>query len=138
MEQSGLILIDTSVWINYIRKNKPVLEDLLQEETVLTHPFVLGELLLGHLKPESETYQMLRELPTITQASDEEVLCFIEERKLSSTGIGLVDTHLLASCLVHGARFWTDDKALDKVAQRLHIAIKVYRWTKDGDGYRFD
>jgi hypothetical protein len=32
-----------------------------------------------------------------------------------------VDVHLLASCLLIGARLWTRDKAIQRVAERLEL-----------------
>jgi predicted nucleic acid-binding protein len=46
----------------------------------------------------------------------------IKTRALYARGIGLVDAHLLASCLMTpGTQLWTLDGALAKVAKNLGI-----------------
>ncbi len=35
-----MILVDTSVWIDHLRKGNPRLEKLLYENQVLIHPFI--------------------------------------------------------------------------------------------------
>jgi predicted nucleic acid-binding protein len=39
-----LILIDTSVWVEHLRRGLPRLATLLQERTVLMDPWMIGEL----------------------------------------------------------------------------------------------
>ena len=39
-----MILVDTSVWIERLRKGEPRLAAALEAGQVLMHPFVLGEL----------------------------------------------------------------------------------------------
>jgi len=41
------VLVDTSVWIDYLRRADARLAGLLQEARVLMHPAVLGELACG-------------------------------------------------------------------------------------------
>ena len=45
-----MILVDTSVWIDHLRAGDRDLIRLLEDRQVLGHPFVLGELALGHLR----------------------------------------------------------------------------------------
>jgi hypothetical protein len=58
-------------------------------------------------------------LPGIPVLSDSEVLHFIDQENLYGQGIGWVDTHLLGSVMLSGARLWTLDRALLRVARRL-------------------
>lgn len=39
-----MILVDTPVWIDHLRKGAPELVELLNADAVLTHPMVIGEL----------------------------------------------------------------------------------------------
>lgn len=39
-----MILVDTSVWIDHLRRRDEVLVELLGEGKVLSYPFVIGEL----------------------------------------------------------------------------------------------
>ena len=44
-----MILVDTSVWIDHFRRPIPALVRELGDGSVVSHPFVIGELALGHL-----------------------------------------------------------------------------------------
>jgi hypothetical protein len=117
-----VILVDTSVWIEHLRRGRADLSSRLLEGEVATHPFVIGELALGGLRRRGEILGMLRELPGAPIADHEEVLELIENRALDGRGIGWVDAHLLASALLGRLRLWTLDRRLALVATRLGIA----------------
>lgn len=112
-----MILVDTSVWIDHFRSGDTTLAQLLTEDRVLTHPFVVGELAMGHIRGRDLTLYWLRQLPQATLASDDEVLSFIRRHGLAGTGIGYVDVHLLAATrLMSWCSFWTRDRRLRSVA----------------------
>lgn len=117
-----MILVDTSVWVEHLRKGLPGLITALEQETVLTHPFVVGELACGNLKNRREVLRLLGDLPCAPVATDPEVLAFIEQRALMGRGIGYIDAHLLASVTLDGAaQLWTRDKRLATVAVDLRL-----------------
>ena len=101
-----MILVDTSVWIDFFRgaDRASGLAEHLESNLVLLHPWVLGELVLGGLGPRRRESVIadLKRLPTSPLVPDEEVLELILTRQLSGRGIGWVDVHLLASALVAG------------------------------------
>jgi len=118
-----VILVDTSVWIDHLRTGEPELVALLQDSRVLAHPWVTGELALGHLSQRSEILRLLHYLPQAKAATDHEVLTLIDNHRLFGLGIGYVDAHLLAATmLTTGARLWTRDKRLAAVADQLRLA----------------
>ena len=122
-----MILIDTSVWIDHLRSGDRTLAELLNAGQVLTHPFVIGELALGHLRQRQLIRETLVDLPSAIVASDEEVLGFIGQGSLFESGIGYVDAHLLASTrLTADATLWTRDKHLRFAADRLALAAKPF------------
>ena len=45
-----MILVDTSVWIDHLRRSNSSLTELLNGGQVLAHPFVIGEIALENLK----------------------------------------------------------------------------------------
>ena len=45
-----MILVDTSVWVDHLRRGDAKLAQLLDAGQVLAHPFVTGELALGALR----------------------------------------------------------------------------------------
>jgi hypothetical protein len=118
-----MVLVDTSVWVDHLRKGNARLKDLLLANEVLTHPFIIGELACGNLKNRTEILHHLDTLPHIVQASHDEVMRLIETRKLYGQGIGLVDAHLLASTLLSGCQLWTMDKRFEGIARSLYIGM---------------
>lgn len=121
-----MILVDTSIWIDHLRASDEQLATFLDAGTVLTHPFVIGELALGNLVNRSAVMGALQELPQTKMATDTEVLQFIGEKSLFGTGIGYTDAHLLAAVLLTpGSTLWTRDKRLRVAASRLGIAAHV-------------
>ncbi len=48
--QVTVILVDTSIWVDHLRKSDAALAALLGQGRVLIHPFVIGELALGILR----------------------------------------------------------------------------------------
>ena len=117
-----MILVDTSVWVDHLRRGNEKLSGLLNAGQVLTHRFAIGELALGNLQNRDSVLSALQNLPQATEASDEEVLHFIALHVLSGSGIGYIDAHLLAAVqLSHGALLWTRDKRLLAESARLGL-----------------
>jgi predicted nucleic acid-binding protein len=118
-----MILIDTSVWVDHFRVGEVGLSRLLQDGRVLMHPFVLGEIALGRLRQRKLVLDSLADLPRAEQATDDEVLHFIEEMTLAGAGIGYVDAHLLAATrLTAGASLWTRDKRLSQISSSMNLS----------------
>ncbi len=118
-----MILVDTSVWIDYFRTPGHSLAGLLARQQVLMHPWVLGELALGNLRQREETLGLLASLSRVTAATDDELLTVINATRLYGQGIGYVDVALLASCrLAPGTQLWTSDKRLKSAAETMGLA----------------
>ncbi len=83
-----MILADTSVWVDHLRKGNKRLAGFLNEGVVLCHPFIIGELACGNLKNRNKILGMLAALPSIPIAEHDEVLHFISRHKLQGRGIG--------------------------------------------------
>src|ERR1700678_2455099 len=92
-----MILVDTSIWVDHLRKGDLAMQRLLDQANVLCHPSIVGELAMGELHPRQAILQTLCEFPTATIADDEEVVRFISHNKLYGIGIGYIDAHLLVS-----------------------------------------
>ncbi|MGH2634373.1 MAG: type II toxin-antitoxin system VapC family toxin [Tepidiformaceae bacterium] len=119
-----MILVDTSVWVDHLRSNDVRLASALEAGSVVTHPFVVGELACGNLQNRTEVLALIQQLPTAPVATDAEALAFIEAGSLMGRGIGYVDVHLLASAkLANDCRLWTRDRRLAAVAAELDVAI---------------
>jgi predicted nucleic acid-binding protein len=122
-----MVLVDSSVWIDHFRRTDVHLVDLLRENRVLIHPMIIGELACGSLRQRSEILPLLQLLPLTESPSQDEVLHFIEKRRLFGQGVGWVDVNLLASCLLSGVVLWTNDKSLWKMAQSLNLNYEKNR-----------
>ena len=117
-----MILADTSIWVHHFRWGDEELRQRLEQGQIVTHPFIVAELVLGSLEGRSKTLALLDLLPQVKMARMDEVRLAIEARGLHSWGIGLVDAHLIASVFINPATLlWTRDKSLRKVAGDLGI-----------------
>ncbi len=120
-----MVLVDTSVWIEFLRKGNSLLEDLLEQGEASTHPLVLGELSIGNIQNRKKFLSLLRDLSQVQECSHEEVLNFIEAHRIHGKGIGYFDAHILASSVLSGIPLWTLDRSLAKLAGAL-----ASRWSK--------
>jgi predicted nucleic acid-binding protein len=118
------VLVDTSVWVDHLRKRNATLVELLEQGDVWTHSFVIGELACGHLAHRETILTALSELPHVPAATHEEALALVETRRLSGRGLGWIDMHLLASAVLSQRPFWTLDKRLATVAAELGLRSK--------------
>jgi predicted nucleic acid-binding protein len=112
-----VILVDTSIWIDHLRSGSPALAALLQNESVCTHDFVIGELACGNLRNRAEVLGLLQSLPRVSAATEDETLFFIEQQQLMGRGIGYIDAHLLAAAVIRNIPIWTKDKRLMAIAE---------------------
>ncbi len=116
-----MVLVDTSVWIDHLRRGNQRLADLLDDGQAVVHPFVIGELACGSLRNRREILHLLRTLPAAPVAVQDEVLLFLENARLYGRGLGWVDIHLLASARLMGSRLWSLDGSLASAASSLRL-----------------
>jgi predicted nucleic acid-binding protein len=117
-----VILVDTSVWVDHLRRGSDSLVELLHAGEVACHSLVIGELACGTIHSRAEVLRLLSALPLLPKVVDEEVLDYIERHRLMGKGLGLVDVHLLASCTLAGIPLWTYDRKLAQAASRMGLA----------------
>jgi predicted nucleic acid-binding protein len=115
------MLVDTSVWVEHLRRGDPKLIALLGQDEVECHPFVIGELACGSLRRRAEVLTLLQRLPQVPVVANDEVLAFIERHRLMGRGIGWIDAHLLASAALGNTLIWSRDRRLAEVARELHL-----------------
>lgn len=116
------MIVDTSVWVQHLRKGEPRLREHLERGIVLIHPFIFGELACGNLRNRSEVLSLLAALPLSPVVEQGELLVFVERERLFSRGIGWIDVHLLASARLIAAPLWTLDRRLAEAALALGVA----------------
>ena len=123
-----MVLVDTSIWIDHLRDDDPDLISLLDGGQIVIHPMVIGELACGNLPNRFDVLEHLEGLPQVSVATDDEVLFFIEQRRLMGTGIGYIDAHLLAATTFdRSTQLWTRDRRLMSIAMEFDIGYVVTR-----------
>ena len=121
-----MILADTSLWIDYLGKGDAQMQLLLDSREIVIHPFVIGEIALGHLRSRRRVLSALHALKSIDVAQPHELPDFIERFELYGAGVGYVDVHLLAAALLTpGVKLWSRDRRLDSAARRLGVAFSA-------------
>ncbi len=121
-----MILVDTSVWIDHLRKSEQTLIELLLSDSVVTHPLVVEELALGSLARRDELLRMIAGLATVDVLEHVEMMALVESRRLWGRGLSPADAHLLGSALSsQDTQIWTRDKALRLAADELGLCAEV-------------
>lgn len=116
------VLIDTNLWVKFLRESNPVMRELLKEDLVATHSCVIGELFVGSIASRSMMLDFMQRLPQVTEAEPVEALTLIERKHLWGLGLQWNDILLLASAKISGVRLWTLDKRLAQAAEGLGAA----------------
>ncbi len=117
-----MILVDTSVWIDHLRNADMKLQTLLQNDQVVTHPFIRLELALGSIADREKVLSDLALLPQLPVVNSEELFSLIEHKALHRRGIGLTDLQLLCCALFdRSTSIWTRDRRLGEIATELKL-----------------
>lgn len=123
-----MILVDTSVWISFLKKTDPQIVDIIkmyvERSEIYAVSAVFGELLQGvKNKRERDIVNILWEnLPKV----DEKDL-FIRagnisnKYKLFTKGVGLIDCYILAASADNNMALWTLDKKLQNSFDELAL-----------------
>ncbi|MDE0834872.1 MAG: PIN domain-containing protein [Akkermansiaceae bacterium] len=115
------VLVDTNIWIEFLKQPLPELGELIAEERVVTHPCVIGEVLVGNVQQRPVIRQFLLSLPMAVEADITEVLAMTESRNLFGRGLQWNDVLLLAAAKLTSAHLWTRDKRLAEAAEEFGI-----------------
>jgi predicted nucleic acid-binding protein len=119
--QASRILIDTNLWVAFLRSSNPVMRDLLREDRVATHSCVIGELFVGSLSRRALMLDFLHRLPKVDEAEPPEALALIENKHLWGIGLQWNDVLILASAKISGVKLWTLDQRLATTAELLGV-----------------
>ena len=122
-----MIVVDSSIWIDFLRRPHDRIFRLIEQDALLQHPFVTGEVGMGSFASAAvrfETIKVLFDLAPLAVVPDAEFHTFVGDNMLYGTGAGFVDCHLLASLSrVSDARLWTSDGRLAALANRLELPL---------------
>lgn len=124
---SSLVLVDTSVFVDYLRGNEPddSFSVLVAADTVVLSQMVKLELMAGvskrDLKPLAELFSGLRQLESFASFTE------IEKVMLGAKGSGLYggipDLMILADARRSKAKLYSRDQKLLKLARKLRIPV---------------
>ncbi len=114
-----MILVDTSVWISFLRADDPDLSSILKTYLRKGHVFslsaVFGELHSGarNQREKRPLTGLWSNLPKVKE-SDLFIQAglILNEHKLHSKGVGLIDCYILAAAVDNDLALWTLDKKL--------------------------
>lgn len=122
-----MILVDSSVWIEFFRAREPVFSQLLrllEDREALAMECVFAELLQGAKgrRERLTIHEMWESLPHFRQAN---VLLKAGEvsgtHKWKDRGIGLIDAWIITAARTAKARIWSLDKKLMSVLEEGEI-----------------
>ncbi len=125
-----MILVDTSVWIEFFRGKEPYftkLKELIESIDVLAHEVVFGELLQG-CKNKAELNFILDYWESLTNIVSNG--SFIQAGKLSfedkhlGKGIGIIDSILINEAKQKSLKIWTLDKQILKILEDKYVFEK--------------
>jgi hypothetical protein len=71
------------------------------------------------MKNRTQVLDLMKALPEAVVAEHEEVMRFLENKRLYGHGLGWVDVHLLASASLTRSIVWTMDQALKRAVDEI-------------------
>lgn len=124
------ILVDTSAWIEFFRKNEPwysAISGLMDDKRIYCSGIILAELIQG-ANAEKEL-AILRDFRHVFEFLDESVDLWQAAGELSNTlqrkgkSVGLSDCYLAASAKAHKVKILTLDKHFDIIKGAVGIGL---------------
>nr|WP_234897073.1 type II toxin-antitoxin system VapC family toxin [Sinorhizobium meliloti] len=105
---------------------------IIEDDRLLCHPAVIGELALGSLRERSSVIAFLMAQREALVATHQEVMIMIDRHAIFSIGIGYTDAHLLASVLLdQRMALWTRDKRLQAAAEKAGASLHTPAHTRN-------
>ncbi|MGA7412348.1 MAG: PIN domain-containing protein [Bryobacteraceae bacterium] len=123
-----MVLVDTSVWIQFLANRAPYaseLERLLAVDEVAGHELVYGELLIGHRGGRVKLLTAYEQIHQASAVPHSDVVEFVRSRRLHGRGAGWIDIHLLASAVAGRLKLWTADPRFSALAAELQVSYQI-------------
>jgi predicted nucleic acid-binding protein len=135
-----MIILDTSVWIEFLKKHEPYFSELaplLEKKEILAVECVFGELAQG-VKNNDEQTIILQYWKHLTKIEIEGIIIeagiFSRENNLLDKGVGLLDTIILLHGIRTQSKIWTLDKnfrnVLPEELKYEHSDIKTLEYNQ--------
>ena len=124
-----MIILDTSVWIEYLKTNKNYftkISKLLENGEILAVECVFGELLQG-VKNKTEKEIIIKYWQHLPKENYENIIIeaglYSVEKKLLDHGVGLIDAIILVHGIKSNSKIWTlDEKFLRIIPEEIKYA----------------
>ena len=119
-----MIILDTSIWIEFLKNNPEYyskVKDLLENRKILAIECIFGELLQGAKnKREIEIISLQWEnLPkAIIENGWIEAGKYSSINKLTSIGVGIIDSFIIVTARKVNAQIWSLDKKLNSLLNK--------------------
>lgn len=119
-----MIVLDTSVWIEFLKNNTEYFSKvkyLLENQQVLAIECIFGELLQGAKnKREIEIISLYWENLPKSKIENGWIQAGIYSsvNKLTSRGVGIIDSYIITSARNNNARIWSLDKKLNSLLKK--------------------
>lgn len=118
---SAKVLVDTNIWVKFFRFGNPRFAALLEDNEVLCHPLVLGEISMANLADRRAVLSDLFLLEQVPEATFAEVCRLVESRQLWGRGLQWNDVSILAAAVIADVKVWTLDLRMAEVARQLGV-----------------
>ena len=130
-----MILIDTSVWIEFFRQHEPVsshVSTLLAEQKVITVEPVFSELMFGVEKAQARSvittfWQILPKIEFVAETMFE-ASSYAFQNNSQEFKIGLIDATIIRSAQNGGYLLWTLDERIISImdnSQLYHLPVDI-------------
>jgi predicted nucleic acid-binding protein len=119
-----MIVLDTSVWIEFLKNNTEYFSKvkyLLENQQVLAIECIFGELLQGAKnKREIEIISLYWENLPKSKIENGWIQAGIYSsvNKLTSRGVGIIDSYIITSARNNNAQIWSLDKKLNSLLKK--------------------
>lgn len=119
-----MIILDTSIWIEFLKNNQAyyaTIKDLLENRKIFAIECIFGELLQGAKnKREIEVISLYWDnLPkAVIENGWIEAGKYSSQNKLTSQGVGLIDSLIIVTAKKVDARIWSLDKKLNSFLKK--------------------
>lgn len=128
------ILLDTNAYVGFKRNSIDVVEIIVNSDTILFSPIVLGELIFG-FRNGTKYHQNMRELkqflqhevvtiPQFGQTTSDRYARIATQLKTQGTPIPTNDIWIAAQTMEHGAELITSDHHFKLVPGLVHTFIQ--------------
>lgn len=132
-ERAPVILVDTSVWVDYFRKGESPEASMLarvleEEEDIAILPIILTEVLQGFVRDEDfqRARDLLARLPSVPLRRESTVQAAQLYRTLRKKGItvrGAVDCVIAQAAIESGAELLTVDRDFGAIARHSPLTL---------------